>query len=122
MALKLLQFSLFVILLPSETQSDLITLHLPADHESTSHGPGKYAAIVMPHYCGSIAVPAQMSEAAIEAGGRRMVHACELVHSKGLVHMDVKVQKQLLQQDCKCEAWHFCHLGCFRAAATSRKN
>lgn len=50
-------------------QAELITLHLSADHGSTGHGPGKYAAIVMPQYCCSIAAQIQMSEAAIEAGG-----------------------------------------------------
>ena len=76
-------------------QAELITLHLSADHGSTSHGPGKYAAIVMPHYCGSVAAQVQMSETAIEAGAQRMLRALEHVHSKGLVHMDVKVQNML---------------------------
>ena len=49
----------------------------------------------MPQYCGSVAAQVQMSEAAIEAGAQRMLHALEYVHSKGLVHMDVKVQSLL---------------------------
>lgn len=76
-------------------QAELITLHLSADHRSTGHGPGKYAAIVMPQYCGSVAAQVQMSEAAIEAGAQRMLCALEYVHSKELVHMDVKVQNLL---------------------------
>ncbi|KAL0043055.1 hypothetical protein WJX79_007826 [Trebouxia sp. C0005] len=71
-------------------RAELITLHLSADHGSTGHGPGKYAAIVMPQYCGSVAAQVQMSEAAIEAGARRMLRALEHVHSKELVHTDVK--------------------------------
>ncbi|KAL0024674.1 hypothetical protein WJX77_007986 [Trebouxia sp. C0004] len=71
-------------------KAEVITLHLSANHHSTGHGPGKYAAIVMPHYCGSVATQVQMSEAAIEAGAQRMLRALEYVHSKGLVHMDVK--------------------------------
>ena len=73
-------------------QAELITLHLSADHRSTSHGPGKYAAIVMPQYCSSVAAQVQMSEAAIENGAQRMMRALEYVHSKDMVHMDVKVQ------------------------------
>jgi len=76
-------------------QAELISLHLSADHGSTGHGPGNYAAIVMPQYCGSVAAQLQMSEAAIEAGGRRMLRALEHMHSKKLVHMDVKVQTVL---------------------------
>lgn len=77
-------------------QAELISLYLSADHRSARHGPGNYAAIVMPQYCGSVAAQLQMSEAAIEAGGRRMVQALEHMHSKNLVHMDVKVQSVLL--------------------------
>ena len=73
-------------------RAELITLHLSADHGSTGRGPGKYAAIVMPHYCGSAAAQVQMSEAAIESGARRMLRALAYVHSKELVHMDVKVK------------------------------
>ena len=73
-------------------QAELITLHLSADHGSTGHGPGKYAAIVMPQYCGTVAAQVQMSEAAIENGAQRMMRALEYVHSKDMVHMDVKVQ------------------------------
>ncbi|DBA70151.1 TPA: hypothetical protein ACH3X2_012203 [Trebouxia sp. C0005] len=51
-------------------RAELITLYLSADHGSTGHGPGKYAAIVMPQYCGSVAAQVQMSEAAIEAGAK----------------------------------------------------
>ena len=76
-------------------QAELITLHLSADHGSTGHGPGMYAAIVMPQYCGSVAALVQMSETAIEAGAQRMLYALEHVHSRGLVHMDVKVQSML---------------------------
>ncbi len=76
-------------------KAEVITLHLSANHHSTGHGPGKYAAIVMPQYCGSVATQVQMSEAAIEAGAQRMLRALEYVHSKGLVHMDVKVQNLL---------------------------
>lgn len=76
-------------------QAELITLHLSADHGSTGHGPGKYAAIVMPQYCGSVAAQVQMSEAAIENGAQRMIRALEYVHSKEMVHMDVKVQSLL---------------------------
>ena len=72
-------------------QADLISLHLSADHGSTGHGPGNYAAIVMPQYCVSVAAQLQMSEAAIEAGGQRMLHALEHMHSKKMVHMDIKV-------------------------------
>lgn len=68
-------------------QADLISLHLSADHRSTGHGPGNYAAIVMPQYCGSVAAQLQMSEAAIEAGGQRMLHALEHMHSKKMVHI-----------------------------------
>ncbi|KAL0056155.1 hypothetical protein WJX82_008246 [Trebouxia sp. C0006] len=71
-------------------KAEVITLHLSANHHSTGHGPGKYAAIVMPQYCGSVATQVQISEAAIEAGAQRMLRALEYVHSKGLVHMDVK--------------------------------
>lgn len=74
-------------------QATLVRLHLTTDHRSVGHGPGEYAAIVMPQYCGSVATQLQMSGAAVEAGGRRMVHALEHMHSKGLVHMDVKVRK-----------------------------
>lgn len=45
----------------------------------------------MPQYCGSVATQLQLSEAAIATGGARMVRALEHIHSKGLVHMDVKV-------------------------------
>ena len=45
----------------------------------------------MPQYCGSVAAQLQMSEAAIEAGGQRMLHALDHMHSKKMVHMDVKV-------------------------------
>ena len=76
-------------------RGELITLHLSADHGSTGHGPGKYAAIVMPQYCSSVAAQIQMSEAAIEAGAQRMLRALEYVHSKELVHMNVKVQNLL---------------------------
>ena len=76
-------------------KAELITLQLSADHGSTGHGPGKYAAIVMPQYCGSVATQVQLSETAIEAGAQRMLCALEHVHSKGLVHMDVKVQNML---------------------------
>ena len=76
-------------------QAELISLHLSADHAATSHGPGKYAAIVMPQYCGSFALQLQMSETAIEAGGRRMLCAIEYMHSRNLVHMDVKVHTVL---------------------------
>jgi len=71
-------------------QAELISLH-----RSAGHGPQIYAAIVMPQYCGSNAAQLQMSEAAIEAGGRRMLRALEHMHSKKLVHMDVKVQTVL---------------------------
>lgn len=72
-------------------QADQVSLHLSADHRSMVHGPGVYAATVMPQYCGSVAAQLQMSEAAIEAGGRSMLRALEHLHSKELVHMDVKV-------------------------------
>ena len=75
-------------------RAEVITLHLSAEHGSTAHEPGKYAAI-MPQYCGSVATQVQVSEAAIEAGGQRMLHALEYIHSKELVHMDVKIQKLL---------------------------
>ncbi len=58
-------------------QAELISLHRSADQ-----GPQKYAAIVMPQYCGSLAAQLQMSEAAIEAGGQRMLRALEYIHSK----------------------------------------
>ena len=82
----------------------LIALHLSADHVSTSHGPGKYAAIVMPQYCGSVAAQLQMSEGATEAGAQRMLNALEYVHSKELVHMDVKVQNLHYIDACVCLA------------------
>ena len=86
--------------------AELITLHLSADHVSTSHGPGKYAAIVMPQYCGSVAAQVQVSEGAIEAGAQRMLRALEYVHSKGLVQMDVKVQNLHYIEACICLALH----------------
>ena len=76
-------------------QAELISLRLSPDHGSTDRGPENHAAVVMPQYCGSLAAQLQMSEAAIEAGGRRMLRALEYIHSKILVHMDVKVQTAL---------------------------
>ena len=74
-------------------QAKLIKLRLTADHAFTGRGPGVYAAVVMPRYCCSVATQLQMSEPAIEAGGQRMVSALQFMHSKGFVHMDVKVCK-----------------------------
>lgn len=71
---------------------ELISLRLSADHGSAGPGPEKHATVVMPHYCGSLAARLQMSDAAVEAGRRRMLRALECIHSKKLVHMDVKVQ------------------------------
>lgn len=69
-------------------QAEVISLHLSADDRSMGHGPRNYAAIVMQqHY--------HNSEAAVEAGGQRMLRALEHMHSKNLVHMDVKVQTAL---------------------------
>ena len=74
-------------------QAELIKLRLTADHAFTGRGPGMYAAVVMPRYCCSAATQVQMSESAIQAGGQRMVSALHFMHSKGFVHMDVKVCK-----------------------------
>ena len=72
-------------------QAQLISLHWTAEHSTTGHGPGHYAAIVMPQYCGGVATVSPMSKTAVEAEGWTMVRAIVYVQSKGLVHMDVKV-------------------------------
>jgi hypothetical protein len=72
-------------------QAEVITLHLTAEHVSVGHRSGVYSAIVIPQYCGSVATQLQLSEAAVATGGARMVRALEHIHSKGLVHIDVKV-------------------------------
>ena len=76
-------------------QAELISLRLSADHGSTGRGPENHAAVVMPQCCGSLAAQLQMSKTAIETGGRRMLCALEYIHSKRLVHMEVKVQAAL---------------------------
>ena len=71
---------------------EILKLTLGPDHSrDTGHAPGTYAALKMPHYCGSVASQLQLPEDAVVRGGIRMQSALTHIHSLGLVHMDVKV-------------------------------
>ncbi|KAK9866101.1 hypothetical protein WJX84_011842 [Apatococcus fuscideae] len=63
----------------------------PSRLGDTRHPPGIYAALKMPHYCGSVASQLQLPEDAVVRGGIRMQSALSHIHSLGLVHMDVKL-------------------------------
>ena len=55
-----------------------------------NRAPGSYQALVMPRYATTVAELPQLTETAIVAGILRLKTAVDYVHSKGLVHMDVK--------------------------------
>ena len=84
--------------------AQVIELTLNPEHSKfTGYAPGTYAALRMPHYCGSVASLLQFPEEAVVRGGLRMKSALHHTHSLGLVHMDVKVRIcSLLRQSCWC--------------------
>ena len=85
----------------------LIELVLDESHTSTCHPPGTYSALISPRYVYSVAkmVPQPQLSAIVE-GGKRIMQALEQIHSKGFVHMDVKVSQ--------CSVLHFfVYLLCF---------
>jgi hypothetical protein len=76
---------------------ELLELRLDASHSSTGRGPGVYAALVMPRYLSSVARMSPGPDVSgIVLGGGRMIQALEYIHSKGLVHMDVKVRNPFM--------------------------
>lgn len=80
--------------------AQILELTLNPEHSKFT---GTYAALQMPHYCGSVASLLQFPEAAVVSGGLRMQSALSHIHSLGLVHMDVKVRiSSLLRQWCWC--------------------
>ena len=72
-------------------EAELITLQLTAAHAFTARSPGEHVALLMPKYAGSVVMLMQLPPAVILAQGKRMQAALEYVHSRGYVHMDVKV-------------------------------
>ena len=84
--------------------AQVLELTLDPEHSKfTGYAPGTYAALQMPHYCGSVASLLQFPEEAVVSGGLRMQSALSHIHSLGLVHMDVKVRIcSLLRQSCWC--------------------
>ena len=78
----------------------LIELVFDDSHTSTGHLPGTYSALISPRYLYSVAkmVPQPQLSAIVE-GGKRIIQALEHIHSKGFVHMDVKVSQ--------CSVLHF---------------
>lgn len=52
-----------------------------------------FTLLVMPMYFCTLASTPYMSDEVLEREMRRMVKALEWVHSKGYVHMDVKVSQ-----------------------------
>jgi hypothetical protein len=59
---------------------------------TTKHRGGAYHALVLPRYCCTLADLPQVRERVILAGGQRLERAVSHIHSKGLVHMDIKVE------------------------------
>ena len=84
--------------------AQVIELTLNPEHRKfTGYAPGTYAALRMPHCCGSVASLLQFPEEAVVRGGLRMQSALNHTHSLGLIHMDVKVRTcSLLRQPCWC--------------------
>lgn len=60
---------------------------------------GKRQAIKMPWYVGSLSSLPQLTEALIAIGGRRISQALDYMHSKSLVHMDVKTSNILMDHN-----------------------
>ena len=73
-------------------EAELIFVELTSSHSSTGRPPGRHAALVMPVYADTVAKLLRVGPAVILAQGKRIQAALEFVHSRGFVHMDVKVR------------------------------
>lgn len=71
----------------------LRSLTLSQEHSGLGHLPGTHTVLVMPAYFGTLDPALYMSDEVLAREMRRMVQALDWVHSKGYVHMDVKVSQ-----------------------------
>ena len=61
-------------------------------HDRTVAGsyPGSFRALIMPRYVTTVAHAPKFSHNALAIGAQSMITALEYIHSKGIVHLDVK--------------------------------
>jgi hypothetical protein len=71
--------------------AEVVTLELTEDHKSTGRQPGPHAALVMPVYASTVARLLGLQPSVLLEQGKRIQGALEYVHSRGYVHLDVKV-------------------------------
>lgn len=71
--------------------AELVTLQLTSDHKTTGRQPGLHAALVMPVYASIVAKLLELQPSVLLEQGKRIQRALDYVHSRGFVHMDVKV-------------------------------
>lgn len=69
----------------------VLSLTLTGEHAGTGHGPGIYAAVVMPRYMDCLVNLVQLPEHVLAKQGARLEQAVEYIHTLDLVHMDIKV-------------------------------
>jgi len=84
------------ILSLSSIQDGLITatvlkINIPQTHaQHTDSNCSEVVAIIMPKYLGTVATSPQFYPTTIYHQGSRLLNALKFIHSRGLVHMDVK--------------------------------
>jgi hypothetical protein len=72
-------------------EAELIIIELPEDHHLSGRGPCVQAALVMRTYAITVTKLLPVSPKVILREGRRMQQAVSYIHSRGYLHMDIKV-------------------------------
>lgn len=72
-------------------ETTLVCIDLTQQHSSTGRGRGRYCALIMPQYVTTLAKLLHTPAEKVLVQGQRMREALQFIHSRGYVHMDVKV-------------------------------
>ena len=82
--------------------------HDTSDVAAFGRAPGHFKALVMPRYVCTLAQLPQLHDDALATGGEAMCAALDYVHSKSLVHMDVKASNVFINGQGR---WHLGDFG-----------